>query len=159
MPAAPTPLLRIAGLFPRSITVRFSPDGRVKPGLIAEGSITYPLSMNKSENIRTEDALDASLPCRDVATRFLEHLETDRDDSPNTIRKMFKRALAAAGLDPTLSPHSMRHTFATSLMEGGADLRSIQYMLGHDSMSTTEIYTHVSTDRMRKVYKMAHPRA
>lgn len=104
MPAAPTPLLRIAGLFPRSITVRFSPDGRVKPGLIAEGSITYPLSMNKSENIRTEDALDASLPCRDVATRFLEHLETDRDDSPNTIRKMFKRALAAAGLDPTLSP-------------------------------------------------------
>lgn len=111
------------------------------------------------ENIRTEDALDASLPCRDVATRFLEHLETDRDDSPNTIRKMFKRALAAAGLDPTLSPHSMRHTFATSLMEGGADLRSIQDMLGHDSMSTTEIYTHVSTDRMRKVYKMAHPRA
>lgn len=78
---------------------------------------------------------------------------------PDAIRKMFKRALSVAGLDPTLSPHSMRHTFATSLMEGGADLRSIQDMLGHDSMSTTEIYTHVSPDRMREVYKMAHPRA
>lgn len=78
---------------------------------------------------------------------------------PDAIRKMFKKALRAAGLDPTLSPHSMRHTFATSLMEGGADLKSIQDMLGHNSMSTTEIYTHVSSDRMREVFKMAHPRA
>lgn len=79
--------------------------------------------------------------------------------SADSIRKMFKRALREAGLDESLSPHAMRHTFATDLLDGGADLRSVQDMLGHASLSTTQIYTHVSPDRLKQVHGLAHPRA
>ena len=64
----------------------------------------------------------------------------------DAIRKVFKAALREAGLDETLSPHDMRHTFATDLLDGGADLRSVQEMLGHASLSTTQIYTHLSPE-------------
>lgn len=76
----------------------------------------------------------------------------------DAIRKMFKRTCRAAGLDESLSPHAMRHTFATDLLSGGADLRSVQEMLGHASLSTTQIYTHVSPERLRAVHAQAHPR-
>lgn len=79
--------------------------------------------------------------------------------STDAIRKMFKRTLRAAGLDEGLSPHAMRHTFATDMLSGGADLRSVQEMLGHASLSTTQIYTHVSAERLRAVHAQAHPRA
>ncbi len=79
--------------------------------------------------------------------------------STDAIRKMFKRALREAGLDEGLSPHAMRHTFATDMLSGGADLRSVQEMLGHASLSTTQIYTHISAERLRAVHAQAHPRA
>lgn len=78
--------------------------------------------------------------------------------STDAIRKMFKATVRAAGLDESLSPHSMRHTFASDMLSGGADLRSVQEMLGHVSLSTTQIYTHVSPERLRAVHKQAHPR-
>ena len=76
----------------------------------------------------------------------------------DSMRKVFKKAVRAAGLDEDLSPHDMRHTFATDLLNGGADLRSVQEMLGHASLSTTQIYTHLSVERLKSEHERAHPR-
>jgi len=73
--------------------------------------------------------------------------------------KIVQRHAKAAGLDERMSPHTLRHTFATHLLSGGCDLRSLQEMLGHADIATTQIYTHLSADRLRDVYFDAHPRA
>jgi integrase/recombinase XerC len=78
--------------------------------------------------------------------------------STRSVRRKMDKYLKMAGLDPSISPHTLRHSFATHMLNNGADLRSVQELLGHQSLSTTQIYTHLTTKKLKETYQNAHPR-
>ncbi|MCK5226117.1 MAG: tyrosine recombinase XerC [Planctomycetes bacterium] len=78
--------------------------------------------------------------------------------STRSVRRKMDKYLKMAGLDPAISPHTLRHSFATHMLNNGADLRSVQELLGHQSLSTTQVYTHLTTKKIKEVYENAHPR-
>lgn len=94
---------------------------------------------------------------RDKGPLFLN--QNGKPLSARSVQRSFKNFLREAGLPNDLTPHALRHSFATHLLDAGADLRSVQEMLGHANLSTTQIYTHISIERLLKVYDEAHPRA
>jgi integrase/recombinase XerC len=109
-----------------------------------------------------EPALQALQTYRDLCPYPQERVFVSGQGRPLTgrsIQILLKEYLALAGLDHKISPHKLRHTFATHLLDHGADLRGVQELLGHANLVTTQIYTSVSSERLKKVYDAAHPRA
>ncbi len=117
-----------------------------------------PIGGKALEAIREYLALSqARFGERDRGTLFIN--KAGRRLSDRSIRRKLNKYLIMAGLDTNISPHDLRHSFATHMLNAGADLRTVQEMLGHESLSTTQIYTHLTTRRLKEVYDASHPLA
>ena len=133
-------------------------DGHIR--VIGKGSKERILPLHPQAIERVRSYLESGRPVHDTRGDPALLLSSRGNRlSEDAVRRVLKTHLRAVGGTLSLSPHALRHTFATHLLEGGADLRTIQELLGHVALSTTQIYTHVGRKRLRDVHRDAHPRA
>jgi len=116
-----------------------------------------PIGDKASAAIRKYEESKSEKKVRDKNAVFLN--KSGRRLTDRSIRRIIDKHIKAASIIEHISPHSLRHSFATHLLDRGADLRSVQELLGHMNLSTTQIYTHVTMERLREAYDKAHPRA
>ena len=132
---------------------------------------------NKRIKVRGKGSKDRILPINDVAFRSIISYIVYRDESiikdreylfltdkgkqlyPVFVQRIVKQLLSSVPSFQAKHPHVLRHSFATHMLDNGADLRAVKELLGHENLSTTQIYTHVSTDRLKQSFKLAHPRS
>jgi integrase/recombinase XerD len=129
--------------------------------LVGKGSRERVVPLGRAARARLEEYLRLARPHLARGARARPELFISRRGVPlsrQMVWKLLKRYLRKASLDARLSPHSLRHAFATHLLDGGADLRAVQAMLGHAEIATTQIYTHVAPRRLREVHRRYHPR-
>jgi len=117
-----------------------------------------PISETALQAVEAYWTLLPDRPTGEMAV-FLSETKRRSPLSPLMLARRLKKYLMLAGLDPSLTPHKLRHSYATHLLDAGADLRSVQELLGHAHLATTQVYTHVTTERLKRAYEKAHPRA
>jgi tyrosine recombinase XerC len=128
------------------------------------GSIAKVAGKGKKERLvpigsKAADAIRAYLNKRRATTQALFLNKSGRRLTARSIFNITEKYIKQVSATKNISPHVLRHSFATHMLDRGADLRSVQELLGHASLSTTQIYTHVTTERLKKIYDKAHPRA
>ncbi len=138
--------------------VRCMGKGR-KERLVPIGEVARARVLGYLEHARPTLARASNRPRRTGACQSLFLTSQCKSMTRQGFWKLVKRYAAVAGIDKPISPHKLRHSFATHLLAGGADLRAVQAMLGHADIGTTQIYTHVHRERLREIYDRFHPRA
>lgn len=128
--------------------------GKGKKQRVSPIGLTALMAIRKYLEMRNADPRSASF---DADALFVN--KHGQRLSTRSVRRKLDKYLTECGLDPSISPHTLRHSFATHMLENGADLRSIQELLGHQSLSTTQIYTHLTAKRLKTAYDQTHPRA
>ncbi len=128
--------------------------------VMGKGSRERRLPLHQFAVRRLREYLDRGRPTLAKSASDAVFLSTRGNPiGTDAVRRIIKTHLAAVGETSHITPHTLRHTFATHLLEQGADLRTVQELLGHVALSTTQFYTHVSTRRLREIHRRAHPRA
>ena len=128
---------------------------------VGKGSKERIVPMGTQAINALKEYLSNGRPClqRGVLAPYLFMNSRGKSLTRQGLWKILKNYAFKAGITKTVTPHTLRHSFATHLLEGGADMRSIQELLGHSSLRTTQTYTHVSAAHLRRTYRRAHPRA
>lgn len=161
--AAMVELLYAAGLRVSELVAIKVQDVNLEAGfvrVIGKGDKQRVVPIGSQARGRIDAYLKAGRPAllKTVASAHLFVAQAGRPLTRQGFWKILRRRAAAAGVLTPLSPHSLRHSFASHLLEGGADLRAVQVMLGHVDIATTQIYTHVARDRLKKIHRKYHPR-